>query len=133
MRDYSRRLPPELRFELVEVPLARVRDRQRALAAESRALLQRVGARDTLVALDVQGESWSTPQLARRLADWQAIGGDCCLLIGGPEGLHAECLERAHQRWSLSALTLPHPLVRVVVAEQLYRAWTITIGHPYHR
>jgi 23S rRNA (pseudouridine1915-N3)-methyltransferase len=133
VRDYARRLPPELRLEVVEVPLARGLDRERALAAEGKALLKVVGARDTLVALELRGEPWSTPQLAAELASWQARGGDCCLLIGGPEGLHPECVERAHRRWSLSALTLPHPLVRVVVAEQLYRAWTINIGHPYHR
>ena len=134
--DYARRLPPELKLEIVEIPLgarSANADSAAAIAAEGRALLKAVGARDTLVALDVAGESWTTPQLALRLAGWQAAGGNCCLLIGGPDGLDAECLRRAQQRWSLSALTLPHPLVRALVAEQLYRAWTINIGHPYHR
>ncbi|HEX4880938.1 MAG TPA: 23S rRNA (pseudouridine(1915)-N(3))-methyltransferase RlmH [Porticoccaceae bacterium] len=134
--DYARRLPPELKLEIVEIPLgARPAnaDPAAAVAAEGRALLKAVGPRDTLVALDVAGESWSTPQLAARLAGWQAAGGNCCLLVGGPDGLDPQCLHRAHQRWSLSALTLPHPLVRVLVAEQLYRAWTLNIGHPYHR
>lgn len=134
--DYARRLPPELKLEIVEIPLgtrAANADPAAAVAAEGRALLKAVGTRDTLVALDVAGESWSTPQLAARLAGWQAAGGNCCLLIGGPDGLDPECLRRARQRWSLSALTLPHPLVRVLVAEQLYRAWTINVGHPYHR
>ena len=134
--DYARRLPPELKLEIIEIPLASRRGNasaSAAVAAEGRALLKAVGERDTLVALDIGGEPWSTDQLAGRLTDWQATGGNCCLLIGGPDGLDPECLRRARQRWSLSALTLPHPLVRVVVAEQLYRAWTITIGHPYHR
>ncbi|MCC6295584.1 MAG: 23S rRNA (pseudouridine(1915)-N(3))-methyltransferase RlmH [Pseudomonadales bacterium] len=134
--DYARRLPPELKLEIVEIPLgarSATADPAAAVAAEGRALLKAVGARDTLVALDVAGEPWSTPQLAARLGGWQAAGGTCCLLIGGPDGLDSECLRRAQQRWSLSALTLPHPLVRVLVAEQLYRAWTINVGHPYHR
>ncbi|GMU45486.1 MAG: hypothetical protein AMXMBFR26_02680 [Porticoccaceae bacterium] len=134
--DYARRLPPELKLEIVEIPLgarSATADPAAAVAAEGRALLKAVGARDTLVALDVAGEPWSTPQLAARLGGWQAAGGNCCLLIGGPDGLDSECLRRAQQRWSLSALTLPHPLVRVLVAEQLYRAWTINVGHPYHR
>ncbi len=134
--DYARRLPPELKLEIVEIALGARPARAApaaAVAAEGRALLKAVGTRDTLVALDVAGESWSTPQLAARLAGWQAAGGNCCLLIGGPDGLDPECLRRAHQRWSLSALTLPHPLVRVLVVEQLYRAWTLNAGHPYHR
>lgn len=136
VQDYARRLPPELVLEVVEVPLgrrARGEDPAAAVAAEGRALLKAVGGRDTLVALDIAGEPWSTPKLAARLATWQGAGGNCCLLVGGPDGLDRSCLERAQERWSLSALTLPHPLVRVVVAEQLYRAWAINAGHPYHR
>jgi 23S rRNA (pseudouridine1915-N3)-methyltransferase len=134
--DYARRLPPELVLEVVEIPLgcrSKGADPARAVAAESQALLKRVGGRDTLVALDVAGESWTTPQLAEKLAFWQAAGGNCCLLVGGPDGLSDDCLHRARWRWSLSRLTLPHPLVRVVLAEQLYRAWAINTGHPYHR
>ena len=136
VHDYARRLPPELVLEVVEIPLGRRGkgiDPATVVAAESQVLLKAVGARDTLVALDVAGEPWSTPRLAARLAGWQAAGGNCCLLVGGPDGLDQACLQRAHFRWSLSALTLPHPLVRVVLAEQLYRAWTINAGHPYHR
>ena len=88
---------------------------------------------DRVIALDVRGSAWSTEQLAEELSDWQMAGTNVSLLIGGPDGLSRDCLQRARQRWSLSALTLPHPLVRVVLAEQLYRAWTITAGHPYHR
>ena len=77
--------------------------------------------------------SWSTEQLAQKLGDWQMSGNNFSLLIGGPDGLSPEALQRATLRWSLSNLTLPHPLVRVLLAEQLYRAWTITVNHPYHR
>jgi 23S rRNA (pseudouridine1915-N3)-methyltransferase len=83
--------------------------------------------------LDVLGKSMSTESLATQLANWQMNGQDICLLIGGPDGLSADCLQRADTKWSLSDLTLPHPLVRVLLMEQLYRAWTINQNHPYHR
>ena len=86
-----------------------------------------------VVALDVKGKAWSTEQLAQQLAHWQADGRDVSLLVGGPDGLTDDCLQRANQRWSLSALTFPHPLVRIVMAEQLYRAWAVLQNHPYHR
>jgi 23S rRNA (pseudouridine1915-N3)-methyltransferase len=75
----------------------------------------------------------STEKLAQQLGNWQMNGRDICLLVGGPDGLSQQCLARANMRWSLSDLTLPHPLVRIVVMEQLYRAWTINANHPYHR
>ncbi len=84
-------------------------------------------------ALDVKGKTWSTEQLSQQLQGWQQDGRDVSLLIGGPDGLSDACLKRADQCWSLSALTFPHPLVRIVMAEQLYRAWTILQHHPYHR
>ncbi len=83
-----------------------------------------------VIALDVQGSSWSTEQLSAKLAEWMAAGPDLALLVGGPEGLAPACLARSEGRWSLSALTLPHPLVRVVVAEQLYRAWSLHAKSP---
>lgn len=86
-----------------------------------------------MVALDVRGKPWSTETLAAQLDDWLLSGRDVALLVGGPDGLSDACLARADQRWSLSALTYPHALVRIVLAEQLYRAWTISTGHPYHR
>ena len=96
-------------------------------------MLAAIGERDRVVALDVKGKPWSTEQLAGNLRDWQLGGDNISLLVGGPDGLADECLQRADQRWSLSALTLPHPLVRIVLAEQLYRAWTVNSNHPYHR
>lgn len=86
-----------------------------------------------MVALAVDGQSWSTAELAARLERWMAAGAPVCLLVGGPDGLSAKVLGRAAERWSLSPLTLPHGLVRPVVAEALYRAWSLTQGHPYHR
>ncbi|MBS2140860.1 23S rRNA (pseudouridine(1915)-N(3))-methyltransferase RlmH, partial [Escherichia coli] len=86
-----------------------------------------------IVTLDFPGTPWDTPQLAAELDRWKLDGRDVSLLIGGPEGLSPACKAAAEQSWSLSALTLPHPLVRVLVAESLYRAWSITTNHPYHR
>ncbi len=86
-----------------------------------------------MIALDGRGESWSSEELARQLAKWRMEGRDLAFLIGGPAGHSRAVLMRADQRWSLGALTLPHMLVRLIVAEQLYRAVTIVAGHPYHR
>ena len=83
--------------------------------------------------LEVHGRPWTTPQLAQQMAGWQMDGRNVSLLIGGPEGLSDACLAAAEQRWSLSPLTLPHPIVRVIVAESLYRAWSLNNNHPYHR
>jgi len=92
-----------------------------------------IGANHRVIALDVKGHGWSTGQLAGRLKEWMQDGRDISLLVGGPDGLADNCLQAAEQRWSLSPLTLPHPLVRVILAEQLYRAWSVNAGHPYHR
>ncbi|HFD81658.1 MAG TPA: 23S rRNA (pseudouridine(1915)-N(3))-methyltransferase RlmH [Gammaproteobacteria bacterium] len=135
-REYARRLPHQCRLKLVEVPLA-ARTRsvplERAVADEGRRMLAAVPAGRRVIALDVTGRSWSTPELSQQLQGWLQDGRDLSLLVGGPDGLDAACLQRAEQRWSLSPLTLPHPLVRVLLAEQLYRAWTLLSGHPYHR
>ncbi|MDY6798450.1 MAG: 23S rRNA (pseudouridine(1915)-N(3))-methyltransferase RlmH [Pseudomonadota bacterium] len=134
--EYSRRMPPEMPLELVEVPLAhrgKNPDIPRLMQREGEALLAAIGARDRVVALDVQGQAWSTEKLASQLESWQRDRRDVSFLVGGPDGLPSGCLERADQRWSLSPLTLPHPLVRILVSEQLYRAWSVTRNHPYHR
>lgn len=134
--EYTRRMPPEMPVGFEEIPLARRRrnsDVARAVAGEGEALLRRAGRDCHLVALDIGGSALSTGQLADRLAEWRMGGRDVCLLIGGPDGLSHTCIDAAAERWSLSPLTLPHPLVRIVVAEQLYRAWSIAAGHPYHR
>ncbi len=133
--SYARRLPRALKFDAVQLPLARGHDNDpaRAVADEGARMLALIGERDTVVALDEKGEAWDTRTLAARLHGWEIKGADVVLLVGGPDGLSTECLARADTRWSLSPLTLPHALVRVVVAEQLYRAWSINQGHPYHR
>jgi 23S rRNA (pseudouridine1915-N3)-methyltransferase len=87
----------------------------------------------TVVALLETGKSWSTNELAVKLEGWMQRGAPVAFLVGGPDGLSAACMARAHERWSLSSLTLPHGLVRVVVAEALYRAWSLLENHPYHR
>jgi 23S rRNA (pseudouridine1915-N3)-methyltransferase len=133
-REYARRLPPEYHFDVVEVaPADPRRGVERALREEGERLLAALAPRERVVCLAIEGERLTTEELARRLGSWQREGRDVALVIGGPEGLSPACLQRAELRWSLSPLTLPHALVRVVVAEQLYRAWSILAGHPYHR
>ncbi|MEQ8858447.1 MAG: 23S rRNA (pseudouridine(1915)-N(3))-methyltransferase RlmH [Pseudomonadales bacterium] len=134
-QDYARRLPREMSLELIEVPSAARKNlsARRAREFEAERLLAQVGARDLLVALDERGRTWSTVELSERLDDWRMQGRDVAFLIGGADGLDDACRVRADQVLALSAMTLPHALVRVVLAEQIYRAWTILSGHPYHR
>jgi len=135
-QEYARRLPRECSLKLVEIPLgsrAKSKPVERAIAEEGKRMLSAISEGQRVIALDVGGRGWSTEQLAEQLKLWMQDGRNVSLLIGGPDGLAGDCLERAEQRWSLSPLTLPHPLVRVLLAEQLYRAWTLTTGHPYHR
>ncbi|MEJ1379214.1 MAG: 23S rRNA (pseudouridine(1915)-N(3))-methyltransferase RlmH, partial [Candidatus Sedimenticola sp. (ex Thyasira tokunagai)] len=108
-------------------------DVARTVRDEGERMLKAIPRNCRVMALDVKGKAWSTEQLSSRLGGWMGEGQDLALLVGGPEGLAAECLQRADNRWSLSPLTMPHPLVRVVVAEQLYRAWSLLRNHPYHR
>jgi 23S rRNA (pseudouridine1915-N3)-methyltransferase len=133
--EYSKRLPPELRFEIRALPIANRSggNTAQAMAREGKSIRDAMPRRDRLVALDVAGRALSTEQLAAHLSAWQMSGDNYSLVIGGPDGIEGSLLEKSNMRWSLSPLTLPHPLVRVVVVEQLYRAWTINAGHPYHR
>jgi 23S rRNA (pseudouridine1915-N3)-methyltransferase len=128
-------MPGHLPLRLIEIAPGRARrsgDVERARTEEADALLAGAqGART--IALDEHGKHWRTRDLAGRMDDWLLDGRDVAFLIGGPDGLAPRCLEAAEQRWSLSALTFPHMLVRVVLAEQLYRAWTVLQNHPYHR
>ncbi len=135
-QDYAKRLPRECALRLVEIPLGqrgKTRTAAQSRSEEGRQMLAALPRDCLVVALDVQGQAWSTETLADNLQQWLGSGRDVALLVGGPDGLSQDCLERAERRWSLSALTYPHALVRVVVAEQLYRAWTLSTGHPYHR
>lgn len=134
--EYLKRLPPELNLEIIELPLGqrgKGSDINRAIQREGEAMLKAIGEQDHVIALDVLGKPWSTEQLAGKLQQWQLSGDNFSLLVGGPDGLAPECLKRANSKWSLSALTLPHPLVRILLIEQIYRAGTINSGHPYHR
>jgi len=134
--EYAKRLPPECALRLVEIPAVRRgknADIVRIMRDEAQRLLAAIPKGAEVVALEVGGRGWSTEQLAARLDDWMGSGRDLALLVGGPDGLTDEVRATAGQLWSLSPLTLPHPLVRVLLAEQLYRAWSILRGHPYHR
>jgi len=132
--EYLRRMPRHLPVEVVELALAKRReDHLRAKVEEGERLLAAVPKSANVVALDEHGVEWTSVQLSEQLQRWQQSGRDLALLIGGPDGLSPAALAAASQRWSLSRLTLPHGMVRIVLAEQLYRAHTILEGHPYHR
>lgn len=134
--EYGKRMPRELSIEWKELPLAarsKNASPEKLREKEGQQILKAIPSADRVIALDVRGQAISTEKLASTLAEWQMSGANYSLLIGGPDGLSRDCLQRAERRWSLSALTLPHPLVRILLAEQLYRAWTITVNHPYHR
>lgn len=134
--EYQKRMPRECLLQLKEIPAAK-RGKQAAITQwqdeEAERLLAAIPAQSHVVALDQQGKSWCTEELAEQLQYWMTLGQDVSLLIGGPDGLSPAIRQRADQTWSLSPLTLPHPLVRVVVAEQLYRAMMIIRNHPYHK
>ena len=134
--DYAKRLPKDCALVLHEIPMvkrSKTVSVEKARQKESEQILETIPKNTHVVAMEVTGKAWSTEQLAQQLNQWRDAGGDVCLLIGGPDGLDEACRTAAHQCWSLSPLTLPHPLVRVVLAEQLYRAWSINNNHPYHR
>jgi 23S rRNA (pseudouridine1915-N3)-methyltransferase len=134
--DYAKRLRGRCTLEVETVPLARraaSAPLARAVEAEGRRMLERVPSGAHVVALAEGGKAWSTKELAAKLEGWMRLGAPVCLLIGGPDGLSRACLERAAERWSLSNLTLPHGLAKVVAAEALYRAWSVLENHPYHR
>ncbi|RFA30275.1 23S rRNA (pseudouridine(1915)-N(3))-methyltransferase RlmH [Alkalilimnicola ehrlichii] len=135
-QEYANRMPPNLPLQLVELSLA-PRSKQgstvKAQAQESQRMLKAIPSPAHVVALDPKGRSLTTEQMAERMEHWLQDGKEVVFLIGGPEGLSDECRARADEMWSLSKLTFPHMMVRVLLAEQLYRAWTIIQNHPYHR
>lgn len=135
-QEYARRMPAECSLQLIEIPAGKRgkgADLSRITQQEGEQTLAAVPKGAKVIAMDVQGRSWSTEELAKQMDGWRHEGRDIALLVGGPEGLAPECLSHAEQRWSLSNMTLPHPVVRIVIAEQLYRAWSILSNHPYHR
>jgi 23S rRNA (pseudouridine1915-N3)-methyltransferase len=134
--EYQKRLRAPLVLELQEIPVATRRaaeNPQRAIAREGANMLAALGPKDHVVALEVSAPQRSTEAVSIWLAERLRAAKPLALLIGGPDGLAPECIERADESWSLSALTLPHALVRIVLAEQLYRAMSLLAGHPYHR
>jgi len=134
--EYAKRLPRDFSLEVVELPMGprgKNASITKAIAKEGELMLAAIPKGDKVIALDVLGKPWSTEKLAENLANWSMECSNYSLLIGGPDGLAPECLARADAKWSMSALTLPHPLVRIVLAEQLYRAWTLLNNHPYHK
>jgi 23S rRNA (pseudouridine1915-N3)-methyltransferase len=134
--EYIKRLPKDLSFKLIELPLAQRGKNtsvERVMQQEADAILNYLNPQAWLVALAVEGKSWDTPEWARHLSAWREEHKELVFVIGGPDGLDARVMARANAAWSLSALTLPHPLVRIVWAEQLYRACSLLAGHPYHK
>ena len=134
--EYVKRLPADFKLQLIEIALLKRGsgiDTSRAVRQEGEQMLAAIPRDSYAIALDVDGEQWDTLKLAVFLQEWHDQGQHISLLVGGPEGLATPCLERSQKKWSLSRLTFPHPLVRVIVAEQLYRAWSILTHHPYHR
>lgn len=134
--EYAKRLSHECKLSLTEIPAGhrgKSADVARAIADEGARMLAAIPKGARVIALDAAGKQWSTEELSRELATWMQEGRDVMLLVGGPDGLAHECKAGADGLWSLGRLTLPHPLVRVLLAEQIYRAWTLLKGHPYHR
>lgn len=134
--DYAKRFPPELKLELKAIktePRVGGKTTEQVVAAERQRIEAAIPKGTHVVALDERGSALSTRALADRLAQWQGRGGDVALVIGGPDGLEPAWRQAAHERIRLSDLTLPHAMVRVLLVEQLYRAWSVNAGHPYHR
>lgn len=134
--SYASRMPPQCTLTLKAYPLAKRHKGgvlQRQIEQECGRLLKAIPGKSVVVALDVRGELWGTDELTTHLKTWLQSGRSVSMMIGGPEGLSKSCLEKADYHWSLSPLTFPHALARVIVAEQLFRAWSILSHHPYHR
>jgi 23S rRNA (pseudouridine1915-N3)-methyltransferase len=133
--DYAKRFPPELKLELraVKTEPRGSRTVQTLQAAERERIEAAIARGMRIVVLDERGTNLTTKALAQRLKGWQLESDDVALVIGGPDGLDPEFKAAAHERIRLSDLTLPHAMVRVLLIEQLYRAWSVNAGHPYHR
>ncbi len=134
--EYAKRLPKSCALKLIELPMA-ARGKNNSVenlkAEEAKRILAAVPKGARLVVLDEHGQQVTTKGLADKLEDWLGGGQDIALIVGGPDGLDKDIIQKAQWKWGLSNLTLPHPMVRILVAEQLYRAWSVTQNHPYHR
>lgn len=134
--DYAKRFPPEIKLELKAIktePRSNNKNTAALMLAERERIEASIPKGTRIVVLDERGKNTSTLQLAARLTDWQLGGTDVALVIGGPDGLDPEFRKSAQETIRLSDLTLPHAMVRVLLVEQLYRAWSVNAGHPYHR
>lgn len=135
-QEYAKRLPADYNLSLIEIPLikrSKTTNIEQIKTREGEQLLNAIPKGSHIIALDEHGKLWDTTKLAERLQYWRENYREVSFLIGGPDGLAQTCLDKANAIWSLSPLTLPHLLVRVIIAEQLYRAWSILTKHPYHR
>jgi len=135
-QDFAKRMPRECAIELVELkaePRTSGKTPEQMMAAEAERIRAALPTRHRLVILDERGADLSTKQLAQRFTAWQDAGEDVALVIGGPDGLAPSLKDAAVEKLRLSSLTLPHAMVRVLLAEALYRAWSVTRNHPYHR
>lgn len=135
-REYAKRLPADCALELKEIkpePRTSGKTPAQMKLAEARRIEAAIPGHARKIALDEHGRDMTTLDLTRELKAWRAEGQDIAILVGGPDGLDDRLKESCHDRWRLSSLTLPHAMVRVIVAEQLYRAWAIMTRHPYHR
>lgn len=131
--DYSKRLPRELNLQMQLVSPVTHGATEQKKSREGEAQLKKLPKSTIVVALDEHGKNWSTRELSKQLDGWMNSGQSVAFLVGGADGLSDDCKARADVHWSLSRLTLPHAMVRVVLAEQIYRAWSLLSGHPYHR
>lgn len=136
IKEYHKRLPRDWSLETKEIPVAKRRKGEpvaRPIKEEGERMLAAISSNSVVVTLDRNGKNWTTEQLAKNLEKWQLDYGKVQFLIGGPDGLAEDCLKAAQFSWSLSNLTFPHFVVRLILAEQIYRAWSVLNNHPYHK
>lgn len=134
--EYAKRLPKSCALNLVELPMAqrgKTGSVDKYKAEEAKRILAAIPKGAKLIVLDEHGQQVTTKQLADKLEDWLGSGQDVALIVGGPDGLEKELIQQAEWKWGLSKLTMPHPMVRILVAEQIYRAYSVINNHPYHR
>ena len=134
--EFSKRMPPELQINLVEITPS-VRNKttpiEKNIKEEGKRIQSAIPSNSRLIVLDEKGKNFSSVELSKKMEEWFPQGQDIAIVIGGADGIDDRIKQQANESWSLSSFTLPHALVRVIVAEQLYRAWSILKGHPYHR
>lgn len=136
-QEYQKRLSSSsIKLEMVELPIAKRgknNNTQKLMAQEAKSILNKLSDNDYIVVLDPQGKMTSTEDLAVKIESWQQTQPNVALIIGGPDGIDTEIKKMAQEKISFSRMTFPHPIVRIVLVEQIYRAWTILQGHPYHK